>query len=36
MNEFSYVAIMLDGSKTKGVIQAQNVSDAKEEVAVCG
>lgn len=32
MNEFSYVAIMLDGSKTKGVIQAQNVSDARRQL----
>ena len=32
MNEFSYVAIMLDGSKAKGVIQAQNLSDAKRQL----
>ena len=32
MNEFSYVAIMLDGSKAKGVIQAQNLSDARRQL----
>ena len=32
MNEFSYVAIMLDGSRVKGVIQAQDLSDAKSQL----
>ena len=29
MNEFSYVAIMLNGSKTKGVIEAKDLTDAR-------
>ena len=29
MNEFSYVAIMLNGSKTKGVIEAKDLADAR-------
>ena len=32
MKKFNYVAIMLNGSKTKGVIQAQDLSDAKRQL----
>lgn len=32
MNEFSYVAMMLNGSKTKGVIEAKNISDARRQL----
>ena len=32
MNEFSYVAIMLNGSKTKGVIEAKDLVDARNQL----
>ena len=32
MNKFSYTAIMLNGSKTKGVIEAKNLSDARSQL----
>ena len=32
MSKFSYTAIMLNGSKTKGVIEAKNLSDARSQL----
>ena len=32
MNEFSYVAMMLNGSKTRGVIEAKDVYDARRQL----
>lgn len=32
MNEFSYVAMMLNGSKTKGVIEAKDILDARHQL----
>lgn len=32
MNEFSYTAMMLNGSKTKGVIEAKDISDARRQL----
>ena len=29
MSKFSYTAIMVNGSKTKGTIEAQNLNDAR-------
>ena len=31
MSKFSYTAIMLNGSKTKGVIEAGNLSDSRNQ-----
>lgn len=32
MNEFNYVAMMPDGSKTKGIIEAKDISDARSQL----
>lgn len=32
MNKFTYTAIMLNGSKTKGVIEAENLNQAREKL----
>lgn len=32
MNEFSYVAIMLNGSKTKGIIEAKDLVEARRQL----
>ncbi len=32
MNEFSYVAIMLNGSKTKGIIEAKDLAEARHQL----
>ena len=32
MIKFSYIAIMLNGSKTKGVIEAKDLSDARSQL----
>lgn len=32
MNKFTYIAIMSDGSKTKGIIEAKDLSEAREKL----
>lgn len=32
MNKFSYIAIMLDGSKVKGVIEAKDLNEARTKI----
>ena len=32
MNNFSYIALMLNGSKIKGTIQAKDLTDARKQL----